>query len=204
MHSSRHRVFLQCPDYWTNGKSRFPATRLQLGIESTRIRRVHVNFRTCSRTVGLCTGLSLLGFSVIIGQVADLPIKPGLWATRVSLDKDEPIEDQVCFSAGTTLKDYLTATNKGVSGAKCEINNKTQTAHGISYDSVCTSQDLNSKAHVDFKFSDSEHFSGNSHATVSGSMRDKPINSVMDKTFSASFIRSDCGSIKPLVLAPNK
>jgi hypothetical protein len=140
----------------------------------------------------------------MIGQVADLPIKPGLWATRVSLDKDEPFEDQVCFSAGTTLKDYLTAINKSGSGAKCEINNKTQTAHGISYDSVCTSQDLSSKAHVDFKFSDSDHFSGTSHATVFGSIKGKPVNSNIDKTFSASFVKSDCGSIKPLVLGPNK
>ncbi len=163
-----------------------------------------MKFQTYSRIVGLCTGLALVAFPVIIGQVADLPIKPGLWATRVSLDKDEPIEDQVCFSAGITLKDYLTATNTGASGAKCEINNKTQTAHGISYDSVCTGRELSSKAHVDFKFSDAEHFSGDSHATVSGSMRGKPINSVIDKTFSASFIRSDCGSIKPLVLTPSK
>lgn len=163
-----------------------------------------MNSQRYSRIVGLCIGLSLLALSAIIGQVADLPIKPGLWATRVNLDKDEPIEDQVCFSAGTTLKDYLTATNKGASGAKCEINNKTQTTHGMSYDTICTSGDLSSKAHVDFKFSDSEHFSGNSHATVSGSMRGKPVNSVMDKTFSASFIRSDCGSIKPLVLAPSE
>lgn len=163
-----------------------------------------MNFQKYLRTIGLCAGLFLLALSAIVGQVADLPIKPGLWATHVSLNKGEPVEDQVCFSAGTTLKDYLAATNRGASGAKCEINNKTQTAQGISYDSVCTSQELSSKSHVDFKFSDADHFSGTSHATVSGSMRGKPVNSVMDKTFSASFIRSDCGSIKPLVLAPNK
>ncbi len=84
-----------------------------------------MNLQTYSRIVVLCTGLSLLALPGITGQVADLPIKPGLWATRVSLDKDEPIEDEVCFSAGTTLKDYLTATNQGAPGAKCEINNKT-------------------------------------------------------------------------------
>ena len=80
--------------------------------------------------------LSLAGPSTLLAQLSDLPLKPGLWETHVTT-KAGPTNNsavgQSCFTAGTTLGDYLTASNKG-SGAQCSISNKVQSAHGISYD----------------------------------------------------------------------
>jgi hypothetical protein len=73
-----------------------------------------------------------------------------------------PVSAQSCFSAGTTLGDYLTATNKGTPGAQCSVSNNVQTARGISYDTACTGQSMASKGHIDFNLTDAEHFSGTS------------------------------------------
>jgi len=70
-----------------------------------------------------------------------------------------------CFSAGTTLSDYLTASNKGTPGAQSSVSNKVKTARGISYDTACTSPAMNSEGHMDVQLPDSEHFSGTSHTT---------------------------------------
>ena len=119
-------------------------------------------------------------------------------------DRIGPVSAQSCFSAGTTLGDYLTATNKGTPGAQCSVNNKVQTAHGISYDTTCTSQSMASKGHIDFQLPDAEHFSGTSHTTVTGTTQGRPINTAIDKTFAAKFLASDCGSVKPLVVPSQK
>jgi hypothetical protein len=151
------------------------------------------------------TGLSaaavlLLGTLTMLAQLSDLPIKPGLWQTQVSVNHGSPIAGQSCFSAGTTLGDYLTATNKSAQGTQCSVAGKVQTAHGIAYDTACNGTSLSSKGHIDFQLSDAEHFSGTSHTTVSGSVRGAPVNMVIDKTFTAKFLSSDCGAIKPIVV----
>jgi Protein of unknown function (DUF3617) len=150
----------------------------------------------------LCVAaLFLAGPSTLLAQLSDLPLKPGLWETHVTTKAgatNNSVAGQSCFTAGTTLGDYLTASNKG-SGAQCSISNKVQSAHAISYDTACSGAGAGSKGHIDFQMSGTESFSGTSHTTVTGSMQGKPINMVIDKAFSAKFLRSDCGDVKPLV-----
>ena len=136
--------------------------------------------------------------SILNAQLSDVPVRPGLWDAQVSMNGSAPVPGQYCFSAGTTLGDYLTASNKGAPGAQCSVSNKAKTAHGVSYDTSCTSKTMNSKGHIDVQMPDSEHFSGTSHTTVTRNGGGKPMN--IDKTFKAAFAKSDCGSIKPLVL----
>jgi hypothetical protein len=152
----------------------------------------------------LCTAAVFLAApSTLLAQLSDLPIKAGLWETHVSTKAGASNingEGQSCFSAGTTLGDYLTATNKGVAGTTCNVSNKVHTAHGISYDTVCTGRSIGSKGHIDFQLTDAEHFSGTSHTTVTGTAQGKPMNMAIDKTFTAKFMASDCGNVNPLVV----
>jgi Protein of unknown function (DUF3617) len=151
-----------------------------------------------------CAVVFLAGVSTLIAQLSDLPVKPGLWETHVNTKVGSSSLDggaeQSCFSAGTTLGDYLTATNKGVAGTKCSVSNKVLTAHGISYDTACSGQSMASKGHIDFQLTDAGHFGGTSHTTVTGTSRGKPVNMAIDKTFTAKFLKSDCGDVKPLVV----
>jgi hypothetical protein len=144
-------------------------------------------------------GVLLTGPSSLLAQLSDLPIKAGLWETHVSVNHGSPVPGQSCFSAGTTLKDYLTATNKGAQGTQCAVTNKTQTAHGIAFDNACTGQSMSSKGHIDFQLPDSEHFSGTSHTTVTGTVRGTPVNMAIDKMFTAKFLSRNCGSVQPMV-----
>lgn len=136
--------------------------------------------------------------SILHAQLSDLPVRPGLWDVQVSMNGSASVPGQYCFSAGTTLGDYLTASNKGAPGAQCSVSNKVKTARGVSYDTACTSQAMNSKGHIDVQLPDSGHFSGTSHTVVTRNSGGKPMN--IDKTFKASFAKPDCGNIKPLVL----
>ena len=131
-------------------------------------------------------------------QPSDLPVRAGLWEAQVSMNGSAPVPGQYCFSAGTTLGDYLTASNKGTPGARCSVSNRVKTARGVSYDTACISQAMNSKGHVDVQLPDSDHFSGTSHTTVTHTEGGKAMN--IDKTFKATFAKSDCGSVKPLVI----
>ena len=147
-------------------------------------------------TLFLCVTIPFLAApSILRAQLSDLPLKPGLWETHVTT-KAGPTNNssvgQSCFTAGTTLGDYLTASNKG-SGAQCSISNKVQSSHGISYDTACNGPGAGSKGHIEFQMSGMESFTGTS------SMQGKPVNMVIDKTFSAKFLRSDCGNVEPMV-----
>jgi hypothetical protein len=154
-----------------------------------------------SNMLGLCaSGLQLAGLATLLAQLSDLPIKAGLWETHVSVNHGSPITGQSCFSAGTTLSDYLTATNKGAPGTQCTVTGKVQTAHGTAFDNLCNGQSISSKGHIDFQLPDAEHFSGTSRTTVTGSMRNTPVNMTIDKEFSAKFLSSECGTVKPLVV----
>jgi hypothetical protein len=144
------------------------------------------------------------GSSPVSAQLADLPIKPGLWETHVSVNGDAPVAGQACFSAGTTLSDYLAATNKSAPGVSCSVSNKVQTAHGIAFDDTCTGRSISSKGHIDFHLPDSEHFSGASKTTVTGTVGGTPMNMKMDKTFTAKFLSSACGNVKPLVVPSSR
>ena len=146
----------------------------------------------------------LAGSSPLFAQLADLPIKAGLWETHVSVNGDPPVAGQSCFTAGTTLSDYLTATNKGAPGVSCSVTHKVQTAHGIAFDDTCTGHNISSKGHIDFHLLDSEHFSGTSSTTVTGAVGGSPINMKMDKNFSAKFVSSACGNVKPLVVPSSR
>jgi hypothetical protein len=157
--------------------------------------------RKYSNLAGLCAAaVVLLGPLTLLAQLSDLPIKAGLWETHVSVNHGSPIAGQSCFSAGTTLSDYLTATNKAASGTQCSIANKVQTAHGIAYDTACNGQSMSSKGHIDFQLPDAQHFSGTSHTTVTGALHGAPVNMAIDKTFTAKFLNSDCGGVKPVVV----
>jgi hypothetical protein len=144
--------------------------------------------------------------SVLLAQLADLPVKAGLWETHVSTKAGtrttDAGADQVCFSTGTTLGEYLTATNRGASGTKCSAGTKAIAPRGLSYDTVCTGNDMASKGHIDVQLADAEHFSGSSQTTVTGTAHGKPLNMTIEKTFTARFLSPDCGNVKPLVVAP--
>ena len=159
----------------------------------------------CSRMFVLCaTAVFLAGSSTLLAQLSDLPVKAGLWEAHVSTKAGASSLDsgavRYCFSAGTTLADYLTATNRAVAGTQCKVSNKVQTAHQISYDTVCNGQSMGSKGHIDFQLPDGEHFSGTSHTTVTGTTQGRAVNMAIDKAFTAKFVASDCGNVKPLVV----
>ena len=141
--------------------------------------------------------------SAAFAQLSDLPVKAGLWETHVITKVGANAMDagpgQVCFTAGTTMGDYLTATNKSIPGVKCTISNKVVTAHGISYDTECTGDTASSKGHIVVQVPDADHFSGTSHTTVNRTSHGKPQTMAIDKTFSAKFLRAGCGDVKPEV-----
>jgi uncharacterized protein DUF3617 len=157
-----------------------------------------------SRLFFLCTAGLFLATSTLLAQLSDLPVKAGLWETHVSIKAGasniSSSDAQSCFSARTTLGDYLTAINKGITGTTCNVSNKVNTTHGVSYDTVCSGGSIGSKGHIDFQLTDAEHFSGTSHTAVTGTSQGKPVNLAVDKTFTAKFLASDCGSVKPLVV----
>jgi hypothetical protein len=164
-----------------------------------------MNPRCPSRHITLCTAsLLLLGVSALPAQLADIPLKPGLWNTQVVAklglnDNDnEPIVSQACFTAGTTISGYLAAMTKSAPEVQCTMSNKVQTANHIAFDTTCTSPHATSKTHSDFQLADSEHFTGSSHSTVVGTAQNHPINMEMNKTFTAKFLSSNCGDVKPL------
>jgi hypothetical protein len=164
-----------------------------------------MNPRRPSRRLTLCTAtLFLTGVSALFAQLADIPIKPGLWNTQVVAkiglnDNDnEPIVSKACFTAGTTISGYLAAMTKSAPNVQCTMSNKVQTGNHIAFDTTCTSPTVTSKSHSDFQLADSEHFTGSSHSTVVGSSQGHPINMEMNKTFTAKFLSSDCGDVKPL------
>lgn len=160
-----------------------------------------MKLRKYSNFVGQCAAaVILLGPLSLLAQLSDLPIKAGLWETQVSVNHGSPIAGRSCFSAGTTLSDYLTATNKAASGTQCSVANKAQTAHGIAYDTACNGTSMSSKGHIDFQLPDAEHFNGTSHTTVTGTAQGAPVNMAIDKAFTAKFVSSDCGSVKPVVI----
>jgi hypothetical protein len=164
-----------------------------------------MNPRRPSRRLTLCSSsLFLMGVSALFAQLADIPIKPGLWNTQVVAkmglnDNDnEPIVSQACFTAGTTINGYLAAMTKSAPNIQCTVSNKVQTANHIAFDTTCTSPNATSRTHSDFQLADSEHFTGSSHSTIVGSSNDHPINMEMSKTFTAKFLSSNCGDVKPL------
>ena len=144
------------------------------------------------------------GFSVLLAQVADLPIKPGLWEADVNVKTEASNVDsgpeQVCFTAGMTLGDYVAAAIHGASGTKCDVTNKVVTAKEISYDTVCSGPHTNAKGHADFHLTDASHFNGTSHMTTTGSAHGRTLGITVDKTFTAKFLRSDCGNVKPMAV----
>ena len=152
----------------------------------------------------------LFGSSTLFAQVADLPIKAGLWDVQSNTkivssqgNHEMPVTTQNCFTAGLTLADYMTALNRAAApGGKCTVSNRVQTAHGISYDSTCTAPTMTSKGHADFKLPDPDHLNGTSHTTLTGSMNGTPMNMTVDKTFSAKFVSSSCGNVEPTVIPP--
>jgi hypothetical protein len=151
----------------------------------------------------LCAAGLFLAASTLLAQLSDIPVKAGLWGTHVTVKagpSNVSDDAQYCFSAGTTLGDYLTATNRSIPGTTCNTSNKINTAHGVSYDTVCSGGSMGSKGHIDFQLTDAEHFSGTSHTTVTGASQGKSVNMVVDKTFNAKFLGADCGSVKPLVV----
>ena len=152
----------------------------------------------------------LVGSSTLFAQVGDLPIKAGLWDVQSNTkivssqgNHEMPVTTQDCFTAGLTLANYMTALNGAAArGGKCTVSNQVQTAHGISYDSTCTGPTMSTKGHADFKLADPDHFNGTSHTTLTGSMNGTPMNTTIDKTFSAKFVSSSCGTVEPTVIPP--
>jgi len=167
-------------------------------------RKGPMNIRKDSTVAILSTILAMTALfcapPALHAQLSDLPFKPGLWETTVSVNHAAPIPGHYCFTAGTTLGDYLTATNKGAPGTQCTIANKVQAGSRLSVDTACTGPSMSSKGHIDFQMPDAEHFTGTSHTTLT------PQNMTIDKSFTAKFVASDCGSVKPVVVpaSPHK
>src|SRR5581483_6664081 len=128
--------------------------------------------------------------AVSSAQLSDLPVKAGLWQTHVVTKIGARFMDagpsKACFTAGTTMSDYITATNKSAPGVKCTITNRVTTARGVSYDTECTGDTARSKGHTELQIPDADHFNGTSHTSVSSSNRGKSQTMAIDKTFSAS------------------
>ena len=160
-----------------------------------------------SHLLGLCAAAAFTALpSTLVAQLSDLPVKPGLWQAHVNTKAgptDLSSDDKYCFSAGTTLSDYLTATNKGAPGTTCKVSNKNQTAHGISYDTACSGGSMGSNGHINFQLPDQEHFSGTSQTKVTGTSGGRAVNMEVDKTFTAKFVASACGDVKPLIVPAN-
>jgi uncharacterized membrane protein len=58
--------------------------------------------------------------AALVAQLSDLPVRAGLWETHVVTKVGGNAMDagpgHACFTAGTTMSDYLTATNKSELG----------------------------------------------------------------------------------------
>jgi hypothetical protein len=89
----------------------------------------------CSNLLAVCVlTVFLVGSSTLFAQVADIPIKPGLWDaqsnTKIvsSQGKHEmPVTTQDCFTAGLTVADYMTALNRAAAqGGKCTVTTKSR------------------------------------------------------------------------------
>jgi Protein of unknown function (DUF3617) len=117
---------------------------------------------------------------------------PSANSTRMGMGKS--------YATGTTLSDYLTATNKSAGGMQRSVSNKVQSAREIAFDTACNGQTMSSKGHVDFQLLDADHFSGTSQTKVTGTVQGTPVNMTLDKTFSAQFLSADCGTVKPVVV----
>jgi hypothetical protein len=127
---------------------------------------------------GFCVGLALLSAPAALhAQVKDLPIKPGLWETTVTVaNRPAPVVARSCFTAGTTLRDYMVAVGKGTPGLQCTVTKNAGVGRNLTFDTTCTNGTVTSNSHMDFQSIDLEHFSGSSHATVSGTTGGKPMN----------------------------
>ena len=108
--------------------------------------------------------------------------------------------EQVCFTAGMTLGEYVAEATHGASGTKCDVTNKVVTPQEISYDTVCSGPHTDAKGHVDFHLTDAAHFTGTSHMTSTGKAHGKSLDITVDKTFSAKFLGASCGSVKPMAV----
>jgi hypothetical protein len=115
------------------------------------------------------------------------------------MNGNPPVAARSCFTAGTKMSDYLTASNRGSAQAKCSVTNKTQSGKTVSFDNVCTSQQMTSKGHITIQLQGADHITGSSHTTVSGSAQGHAINMSIDKTFNGKFVSADCGQVKPMV-----
>jgi hypothetical protein len=158
-----------------------------------------------ARLFVVCAAVVVLaGPSILLAQLSDLPIQAGLWETQVrmisGIANGQTRAARVCFSAGTTLGDYLTATNRGGASAECSATKAVTSAHEIAFDTACSGRTMTSKGHIEVELTDAEHFSGQSHTTVIGAGHGKPVTTTIDKRFSATFLASDCGDVKPLVV----
>jgi hypothetical protein len=152
----------------------------------------------CWKLFILYLAVVVLTGSTLSAQLSDFPLKPGLWETHVTAKisgSNHEADAKVCFTAGTTLSDYLTASNKSAPGTQCTASNKVHRGHEISYDTVCSGGSMSSKGHIDVQVTDAEHVSGSSNTSVTGSGR----NMEIDKIFTAKFLASDCGDVKPMV-----
>lgn len=157
-----------------------------------------------SNLLALCAAAAFAALpSTLLAQLSDLPVKPGLWQAHVTTKAgatDVSADAQYCFSAGTTLSDYLTATYKAVPGTTCKVSNKVQTARGVSYDTACSGGSMGSNGHIDFQLPDAEHFNGTSKTKVTGTSGGQPLNMEVDKIFAAKFVASGCGDVKPVIV----
>jgi hypothetical protein len=153
----------------------------------------------------LCAAAALCGALSAFAQNASLPFKPGLWEVQVILNKTAPKVTRACYVAGTTLDNYLTATNQGIGSTVCTVSNKAQKGRGIAFDNACTSGKLASTGHFDFQSPDELNFTGTSHMVITGTGQDnKPVNKTQDKEVTAKFIDLNCAGVAPLNITPAK
>jgi hypothetical protein len=152
----------------------------------------------------LCAAAALCWAPSAFAQNVNLAFKPGLWEVTVSLNKAPSKTTRACFTAGTTLDNYLTVTNRGIGSTTCTVSNKVQKGRGISFDNACTSGTLASQGHFDFQLPDGQNFTGTSHIAITGTAQDKPVNRTLDREFTAKFINVDCGTVAALDITPAK
>lgn len=148
-------------------------------------------------------------------------MQPGLWKWTMSVDMGEampkispqvaaalkargltmpdigaPTTMQMCITPEQAAMDQPPMTQQQMmQQTGCTAQNIQKTANSTSVDMVCTGTRMQGKGHSEFSYTDSTHVKGLSTFTGTGT-GGRPMN--IKTVFSADFVSSNCGSVKPL------
>jgi len=136
----------------------------------------------------------LIGFLLLctaaftFGQT--LPIKEGLWESTVLNDDGTiAVRSLSCF----TQKSFTELMVKANSHPGCKVATQNITSHGMVVDISCNKPEMQTSVHSVVELVDAQHMRGT--VTMKMTYKGKASDSTTKST--GSFVKSDCGNIKP-------